>query len=167
MVKPCFNPSALASTPGGRSTKSKACPEKRQAFSHVPRRPPNLEFAMKSLKIIRLVIMLAIAAELAATLSGCQSAGAGARVKPEEQAAIVNGKTTKQELLQRLGDPDQISDLGNGKEEMIYLRENVSAHRNWFHPTYSGFWVVLKDNTVEAYGERTTMPDQGYRLWPF
>jgi hypothetical protein len=118
---------------------------------------------VKSLKQLPVIILLAIAA----AVSACQGGGAGALSKSEQQAGIVSGKTSKQELLQRLGEPDQRTQLDNGKEEWLYLHENVSTHRNWFHPSHSGFWVVLKNNTVEAFGERATVPDQGHRFWPF
>jgi hypothetical protein len=117
---------------------------------------------MKRLKIVRAIIVPAV---VAAALAGCQG---GASAKPEPPVAIVSGKTTKAELLKQLGEPDKQTTLGNGKEEWLYLREKPSAHASWWRPSKSGLWVVLKNNVVDAFGERNSVEDQNsHKLWPF
>ena len=118
---------------------------------------------MKKLKNLTVALTLA----LAAALAGCRGTS-DALVKPQQQAALVRGATTKSELLARLGEPDKTSDLGGGKEEMQYFYENAASQKSWFHPSKSALWIVLKNGKVEAYGERSTMTDQNsHRFWPF
>lgn len=123
---------------------------------------------MKRLKTLRVFMILAVLAPSAATVAGCQGGVFGTKAKPAPQAPLVSGKTTKAEVLRQLGEPDKTADLGKGKEELLYLRESTFTHNSWWHPTKSGFWVVLKNNVVESFGERSTVPDQNtHRLWPF
>lgn len=111
--------------------------------------------------------MLCVLAPAATLLSGCPAGIYGSVIKPGQVAAIVRGKTTKAQLTELLGDPDQTTDLGNDREEWLYIQQNIAHHSNWLHSTKSGFWVVFNKNIVEAYGERNTVKDESPRWWSF
>jgi len=129
---------------------------------------PIEEIAVKRLKNVRVIMMSAMLAVAAATVSGCQGGASGALVKPGQEAAIVSGKTTKAELIKQLGEPDKTTDLGKGKEELLFVHENPAIHGSWFRPGKAGLWVILKNNVVEAFGERKNLQDQNtHRFWPF
>lgn len=108
---------------------------------------------MRKSRAIYLTVLLAVLAPAVATLPGCAGKGA---LEPMQIATIVRGRTTKPEVVNSLGDPDKITDLGFGKEEWQYIREAVASHGNWFHADYRAFWIVFKNNVVEAYGEHAT-----------
>lgn len=122
---------------------------------------------MKRSKVMRVIVMLVVLVPVATMLSGCPAGTYGSVVEPEQVAAIVRGKTTKAQLLEALGDPDETTDLGNGKEELLYIQQTVAHHSNWLHSTKSGFWVILSKGVVEAFGERATVPDESHRWWSF
>jgi len=111
-------------------------------------------------KTIRLTLLLIIFAPAAAMLSGCPKGIYGSVVTLEQMRVIVRGKTTKAELLNLLGEPDETKNLGFGKEELSYVRSTVGTHYNFgSYGNYkkTEFWILLKNNIVEAYGERDTL----------
>lgn len=112
-------------------------------------------------------VLLWVLAPLAATLPGCPGGTYGSVIEPEQKAAIVRGKTTKEELLDELGRPDQTTDLGGDREELLYVRETIANHGNWMNSNKTAFWVIINKNVVEAFGERRTPQSPSYIKWPF
>jgi outer membrane protein assembly factor BamE (lipoprotein component of BamABCDE complex) len=108
--------------------------------------------------------MCAVLLPAAAALSGCAGKKYGNVLDPQEVATIIRGKTTQAEVANRFGDPDKLVDLGGGKQEVSYIREEVNNHGNWFHSNNVAFWLVYKNNVVEAFGERATS-DEPDRSW--
>jgi outer membrane protein assembly factor BamE (lipoprotein component of BamABCDE complex) len=127
---------------------------------------PIEENAVRKSKAIGLIAMLAVLTPAAAMLAGC-AGSYGSVIEPEKVAAIIRGKTTKADVLTALGDPDKTTDLGGGKEEFSYVRENVANHGNWFHSDNKALWILFKNNTVEAFGERATIESPKRIGWPF
>ena len=119
---------------------------------------------MRKSKAVTLTVMLAVLVPTVATLPSCAGGNA---IEPMQVAAIARGSTTKAEVIQSLGDPDKTTDLGGGKEELLYVREDVANHGNWLHPNYKALWIVCKNNIVEAYGERATDETPKRTWWPF
>ena len=115
--------------------------------------------------LVRIAFFLCI---LFAGLSGCinMSGEFGSVVTPGQKSAIVNGKTTKTEILQELGDPDQIIDLGNGKQQFSYIRESIWGISGPFGGSgssrYTEFFVVFDKDIVSASGERPTTKTPKY-----
>jgi outer membrane protein assembly factor BamE (lipoprotein component of BamABCDE complex) len=111
-------------------------------------------------KTIRLAIVLIILAPTAAILPGCPAGTYGSVITPDQLAVIVRGKTTKAEVLSVLGEPDDVKNLGGGKEELSYVRATIGTHYNfgsYGNYTKTETWIILKNNIVEAYGERDTI----------
>ena len=111
------------------------------------------------LKIMRLAILLMILAPTVAIISGCPAGTYGSVVTPEQMATIIRGKTTKAEIINRLGEPDETKNLGFGKEELSYVRATIGTHYNfgsYGNYTSTEFWILIKNNVVEAFGERAT-----------
>jgi outer membrane protein assembly factor BamE (lipoprotein component of BamABCDE complex) len=118
------------------------------------------KIAVNLSKTIRLAIVLIILAPTAAILPGCPAGTYGSVITPEQLAVIVRGKTTKAELLSLLGDPDEVKNLGGGREEWSYVRATISTHYNfgsYGNSTKTETWFMLTNNIVEAYGERDTI----------
>ena len=125
---------------------------------------------MKSFNIIQVMAMLVILFPMATIISGCPAGTYGSVISPEQRAAIVRGKTTKEEVLRQLGYPDQTIDIGGGKKELSYIQETVASRANyggWGNSTKSQFWIILNNNVVEAFGERSTSKSPSYIKWPF
>ena len=111
-------------------------------------------------KTLHLAILLIILAPVATIIPGCPAGTYGSIIELGKQAQIVLGKTTKAQLIQLLGNPDDSRNLGAGKEELAYVRKTISDHYNFFgygNSKKTEFWIVLKNGIVEAYGERATM----------
>lgn len=96
-----------------------------------------------------------------------------ARITDEQKAAIEIGRTTKDDLLRELGDPDRVRALGPGRERFTYINEKEIGRFTGFAlfpilgagsvpPTEiarSELWIVLTDDVVEALGERPLPPE--------
>jgi outer membrane protein assembly factor BamE (lipoprotein component of BamABCDE complex) len=121
---------------------------------------------VKSPKVLRIALLLAVLTPSATLLSGCPAGVYGNVVKPEQIAAIQRGSTSKARLIDMLGSPDRAVDLGDGREEFWYIKRTVANHSSWLYSTKSGFWVVFNHNIVEAYGERNTVKDDNSH-WSF
>ncbi|MFI3185099.1 MAG: hypothetical protein QX198_03890 [Methylococcaceae bacterium] len=107
---------------------------------------------------------------LLATGSGCVT-GTYGEVAATFKNQIAKGKTTKVEVLQELGDPDQRIDLGKGQETFSYIKEVYSAN------PFSGlqdlgkinknteFWITFdKNDRVVNFGERPTTKLKKYSM---
>jgi outer membrane protein assembly factor BamE (lipoprotein component of BamABCDE complex) len=115
------------------------------------------KIAVNLSKTMRLALLSIILAPAAAVLPGCPAGTYGSVITPGQMAVIVRGKTTKAELLSLLGEPDDVKNLGGGKEEWSYVRATVGTHYNfgsYGNYTKTETWIILKSNIVEAYGER-------------
>lgn len=115
---------------------------------------------MKIAKIIRLSLMFFVLLPAVSLISGCPKGIYGSVITQEQMAVIVRGKTTKAELINLIGEPDEVKNLGGGKEEFSYVRATVGTHYNfgsYGNYTKTEFWVILKNNIVEAFGERDTI----------
>ena len=121
---------------------------------------PRGKKAVNLSKTIRLALLSIMLVPSAAILPGCPAGTYGSVITPEQMAVIVRGKTTKAELLSLLGEPDDVKNLGDGKEELSYVRATVGTHYNfgsYGNYTKTETWIILKNNIVEAYGERDTI----------
>ncbi len=116
---------------------------------------------------MRVIVMLVLLLPAATMLSGCPAGTYGSVVSPEQVAAIVRGKTSKEQLLEVLGDPDKVTNLDSGQEEWLYIQQTVTYHGTWLHSRKSGFWVIFNNNIVEAFGHRATLPDESPRWRSF
>jgi hypothetical protein len=99
---------------------------------------------------------------LALAISGCPIGSGGHPVTPEQQAAIVKGKTTTTQVLQELGEPDQRLDLGNGKEQLSYISEKYTSYAVTSSAEGTEFWIVVKNGVVEDFGQRPTTKKPNY-----
>ena len=79
----------------------------------------------------------------------------GVKVTPEQQQSIHKGKTTKSELLAKLGDPHQRIDKGQGNEQFLYI-SNVVNNLGGGLIRGEEFWVTFNGNVVSDFGERPT-----------
>lgn len=118
---------------------------------------------MKESKAMGVMMKCAVLALAAAMLCGC-AGKYGSVLEPEQVATVVRGKTTKAQVLAMFGDPDKAEDLGGGREEIFYIREDVSAHGTWFHSNNRAHWFAFKNGVVDAFGEHATA-DQPRRFW--
>lgn len=118
----------------------------------------------------RFIRALLLSLSAAAMLQGCLPGTHGSIIEPAQRAAIVRGQTTKDQVLNELGSPDDEVDLGGGKEEISYIQETVPNRANFNllrNSSKSQFWILLNNNVVEAYGDRTTDKSPNYFKWPF
>ena len=95
-------------------------------------------------------------------LYGCYAGTFGSVVTPEQKAKIQVGKTTKVELLRELGTPDQILELGGGKEEFSYIKEAITSYMATAVGKSTEFWLVLDNSVVTDFGERPTTKKPKY-----
>lgn len=113
-----------------------------------------------------IVLMLFASAGIAGGLFRWQS-DIGTKISPEQKADIVKGKTTRVQILQELGDPDQKIDLGKGQLQYSYLQgTKKSSLATQFKYSFGGkpsdmvkfteFWVVFKNDVVHDFGEKPT-----------
>ena len=110
------------------------------------------------------ITLLVIGPVIALTIfaNGCASHMSGSVVTDQQKAAIINGTTTKTDLLREFGNPDQTLDLGNGKEELSYIREEWGFGARKLSATE--FWVDLNKGVVQDFGERPTTKAPAYSL---
>jgi hypothetical protein len=102
---------------------------------------------------LRLAVVTTICS---AFLAACSAGVTGSVVSPERQAAIIKGKTTKAEILRDLGNPDQKIDLGGGKEQFSYIRQEWGYGLIRASEKRMEFWIVFKSGVVEDFGDRPT-----------
>ncbi|MGD0488843.1 MAG: hypothetical protein ABSB94_16830 [Syntrophorhabdales bacterium] len=95
-------------------------------------------------------------------LAACPMGPFGTIITPEQKGKIMIGKTTKVELLKEIGTPDQIIDLGAGKEQFSYITERVTSYGIKATSENTEFWLVLKNGVVTDYGERATTKSPKY-----
>jgi len=100
---------------------------------------------------------------LATLITGCVSYGT---VLNQFKSQIVKGKTTKTEVLQKLGNPDQKIDLGQGQEQFSYIKEEYMSNPVSFVSGKSKnteFWLTFDtNNAVADFGERPTSKAKNY-----
>jgi hypothetical protein len=94
-------------------------------------------------------------------LTGCP-AGTYGGVKQSQLANVVKGTTTKVELLRELGTPDQVVDLGGGREELSYIEETYTTYGVWAKSENTESWFILKKDVVEDFGTRPTTKSHKY-----
>ncbi len=112
---------------------------------------------MNMSKIIRFAMLFFLLAPSTLLLSGCPKGIYGSVITPEQLSGVVRGKSTKLEVVRILGEPDDEKNFGNGREELSYVRATVGTHYNFGgYGNYkkTEFWIMIKNNVVEAYGER-------------
>jgi hypothetical protein len=116
------------------------------------------------------ILNIVLACAGAIVFAGCvnMSNDYGSVVTQGQKDAIVKGKTTKTEVLQQLGNPDQKIDLGNNKEQFSYIKENVGTKTSLIIPTgsvtsrYTEYWIVFENDIVTDTGERPTTKQPNY-----
>lgn len=117
---------------------------------------------MKRHRFLRSTITMLSAFACIALLSGCAAGTFGSVVTPEQKASIIKGQTTKVDLLQEMGNPDQTIDLGDGKEQVSYISSAITSTGFSSSNTNTEFWVVLNKGVVEDFGERPTTKEPNY-----
>ena len=113
--------------------------------------------AVNMSKIIRFAILFMLLTPSAMLLSGCPKGVYGSIITPEQLTQVNRGKSTKQDVIRILGEPDEVRNIGVGQEELSYVRATVGTHYNFLgYGNYkkTELWVIIKNNVVEAYGER-------------
>ena len=100
-------------------------------------------------------------ATLMATVNGCVSTYG--TVPNSFKSQIVKGKTTKTEVLQKLGNPDQKIDLGQGQEQFSYIKEQYTITGFNTLQKNTEFWLTFDtNNAVADFGERPTSKAKNY-----
>lgn len=106
---------------------------------------------------------------IAVCAAGCASIGGdfGSVIPEGQKAAIVIGATTKTQILQELGNPDQKIDLGDGKEQFSYIKETIQSKAVLMSinskSNYTEFWIVFNAaGVVTDKGERPTTKQPKY-----
>jgi outer membrane protein assembly factor BamE (lipoprotein component of BamABCDE complex) len=102
------------------------------------------------------------------TMSGCATYMSGA-VPDRFKSQVVKGKTTKTDVLQELGNPDQKIDLDNGKQQFSYIKEEYritplsGLSANAGQSKNTEFWLTF-DTTgaVVDFGDRPTSKTKNY-----
>ena len=127
---------------------------------------PNKE--ERGMKVMTKVVFGCCLVILMATVSGCYSISQGT-VSTHFKSQIAKGKTTKVEVLQELGNPDQKIDLGDGKQQFSYIKEEYKITPLSCFSSNAGnsqnieFWLAFDaDNTVADFGERPTTKAKNY-----
>ena len=99
---------------------------------------------------------------------GCTRSGEfGSIISDAQKASLIKGKTTKTEVLNEFGNPDQKIDLGNGMEQFSYIKESYKATNALVAEsstsTFTEFWIVFDSNgVVKNFGERPTTKQPNY-----
>lgn len=118
--------------------------------------------------IMTTVVCIVIAMCAAGCAMSTNMGGDYGSVIPEGQkAAIVAGTTTKTQILQELGTPDQRIDLGEGKEQFSYIKETIQTSGTMFNistkSNFTEFWIVFNGaGVVTDKGERPTTKQPKY-----
>jgi hypothetical protein len=106
------------------------------------------------------ILSIALVA-VASMMSGCP-AGSFGGVKESQRATIVKGTTTKTDLLRELGTPDQVIDLGGGREELSYIEETYTTYGVWAKSENTESWFIVNKDVVEDFGTRPTTKSHKY-----
>lgn len=113
-----------------------------------------------------------LAALIAATLSGCMSAGMD--VKPDQVKSFQPGKSTRAEIEAALGRPNVVRNKSDGSTEIVYQHVDVRVRGETFIPFIGGLvggsdvrtnevtFTLDKNGTYESTSSATT--EQGASL---
>jgi hypothetical protein len=112
----------------------------------------------KQWRLAKLLLIVCVALFSAA----CAAGTFGTVITPEQKSNIKIGKTTKVELLKEIGTPDQIIDLGAGKEQFSYISERITTYGVSTTSQNNEFWLVLENGIVKDFGERPTTKSPKY-----
>lgn len=96
-------------------------------------------------------------------ISGCSTSGSQ-QIKNETaqslQSKIIKNKTTKNELLAKLGEPDTRTTLDNGNEQWRYFMYNNQFNASTFIPVFGlltgGSQTQSKTLDIEFNGQKVT-----------
>ncbi len=96
-------------------------------------------------------------------ISGCSTSG-NQQIKNETaqslQSKIIKNKTTKNELLAKLGEPDTRTTLDNGNEQWRYFMYNNQFNASTFIPVFGlltgGSQTQSKTLDIEFNGQKVT-----------
>jgi len=123
--------------------------------------------------IVRM-LLASFVAVLLSVGSGCVYTSTYGEVAATFKSQIAKGKTTKVEVLQELGDPDQRIDLGNDQMMFSYIKEVYSYSPNPFTAytqdlgkinKNTEFWIKFdKNDRVVDFGERPTTKSKKYSM---
>ena len=116
----------------------------------------------KSITAMAIAAKLLVIGCVALFLTACPMGPFGTVITPEQKAKIMTGKTTKVELLKEIGTPDQVIDLGGGKEQFSYITERVIGYGVGSTSQNTEFWLVLDNGVVTDFGERPTTKSPKY-----
>ena len=92
---------------------------------------------MKKILVIIAVLML----------HGCSSTGT--QVKQEQLSGFIKGKTSYQEVIAKLGEPDKVTINPDGGREITYAFTSTQPRAASFIPLIGNF-VEGKDNTISV-----------------
>lgn len=117
------------------------------------------------------ILLASFMAVLLAAVSGCVTATYG-EIATTFKSQITKGKTTKVEVLQELGDPDQRIDLGKDQEMFSYIKEVyfINPVTAWTQDPgklnrNTEFWITFdKNDKVLDFGERPTTKLKKYSM---